>query len=95
MRTEVLKVADTLFPSPDGNDCYNDGKLWEEAQDLCRIKGRMLPIIMKRILEVVEEQLDMSTYPPREEDGEMATLCTIGRMYIDGINLCTMEVDNI
>jgi hypothetical protein len=94
-RTEVLKVADTSFQSPDGNDCYRDKKLWEAAQDLCRHKGRMLPIIMKKILEVVEEQFDTRGYPHHEEDGELAALCTIGRMYIDGINLCTMEVDNI
>ena len=44
---------------------------------------------------MVEEQFDMSTYAHREEDGVLAPLCAIGRMYIDGINLCMMEVDNI
>ena len=94
-KTDVWKLVDTSYPSPDGNDCYKDVKLWEAAQYLCRIKGRMLPIVMKKILEMVEEQFDMSGYGHNEEDGDMAALCTIGRMYIDGINLCMMEVDNI
>ena len=93
--TEVLKVVESSYPSPDGNDCYNDKKLWEAAKAIGRIKGRMLLIDMKKILEVVKEPFDMIGYMYREEDGVLAPLCAIGRMYIDGINLCTMEVDNI
>ena len=37
MGTEVIKVADTLYPSPDGNDCYHDMKLWDAAQEMCKL----------------------------------------------------------
>ena len=67
--TDVLKVMESSYPSPDGDDCYNDKKLWAAAKAIGRIKGRMLPIVMKKILEVVEEQFDMSAYVHQEEDG--------------------------
>ena len=70
----MLKVMESSYQSPDGNDCYKDKKLWKAAKAIGKIKGRMLPIVMKKILEVVEEQFDMSVYTHREEDGVLAPL---------------------
>ncbi len=63
--TKVLKVVESSYPSPDGDDCHKDIKIYEAAQEMCRIKRRMLRIVMKKILEAVEEQFDMSAYAHR------------------------------
>ena len=92
---DAIKVLNTQYPSPDGDDLWNNDKVWEAARMVCRLPGRMIPLMMKKILEVIGEEFDMSKYAHREEDGFFAPLKAIGRWYLDGVNLCVTEIDNI
>ena len=92
---DAIKVLNTQYPSPDGDDLWNNNKVWEAARMVRRIPGRMMPLMMKKVLEVIGEEFDMSKYAHREEDGHYAPLKAIGRWYLDGVNLCVTEIDNI
>ena len=92
---DAIKVLNTQYPSPDGDDLWNNNKVYEAARMLRRLPGRMIPLMMKKILEVIGAEFDMSKYPHREEDGYFAPLKAIGRWYIDRVNLCVTELDNV
>ena len=74
---------------------WNNDKVYEAARMVCRIPGRMIQLMMKKVLEVIGEEFDMSRYAHREEDGYFAPIKAVGRWYIDGVNLCVTELDNV
>ncbi len=88
-------VSNTLYPSPKGGDIYHDLKTWGAAQEVTRIKGRMLPIMAKAVCDAVDMVFEMEDNQLKEVHGIFGALYVFGKLHIDVHNLCVLQKDKL
>ena len=91
----AVMISNSLYPSPEGGDIYHDLKTWGAAQDMTRIKGRMLQIMAKAVDDTVEMVFEMEDRQPKEEHGIFGAIYVVGKLHIDVHNLCVLQKDKL
>ena len=88
----AVMISNSLYPSPEGGDIYHDLKTWGAAQDMTRIKGRMLPIMAKAVYDAVNMVFEMEDRQPKEEHGIFGAIYVVGKLHIDVHYLCVLQI---